>query len=181
MHLVLEYLRGDAAAADRLQIFGGVAHAHRYRIRHRGVKPENLMFTEDGDVNITDFSLAQVEDRGTVTMAGTRFGTLAYLAREWLEELQPDLRSDVFRWARCRRDGPGQEPFPGDNSVALLYVIAQRASTPRPKWRPHPPEWFEGVLLQWAWTRYRSTSLHQAPGVWSAFRTEVATGGAFYE
>jgi serine/threonine protein kinase len=44
------------------------------------VKPENLMFTEDGSLKIADFG--RCDDGCTVTIEGTIRGTLAYLAPE---------------------------------------------------------------------------------------------------
>jgi eukaryotic-like serine/threonine-protein kinase len=107
--LVLEYLSGgtlrsclDARALSLaeiiefgLQIAEGLAHAHAYGVVHGDVKPENLMFTGDGRLKITDFGLARLPDERTVTVDGRISGTLRYMAPECLHGWPADSRTDI--------------------------------------------------------------------------------------
>ena len=86
-YLVLEYLPGgDLARACRQkslsltqaldyleQICAGLAHAHKYGIIHRDIKPQNLLLTEDRKtVKIADFGVARVNDSDSpITRVGT--------------------------------------------------------------------------------------------------------------
>ncbi|MEO6587956.1 MAG: serine/threonine protein kinase [Pyrinomonadaceae bacterium] len=86
-YLVLEYLSGgDLARACRQkslsltqaldyleQICAGLAHAHKFGIIHRDIKPQNLLLTEDRKtVKIADFGVARVNDSDTpITRVGT--------------------------------------------------------------------------------------------------------------
>ncbi len=86
-YLVLEYLPGgDLARACRQksltltqaldyleQVCAGLAHAHKYGIIHRDIKPQNLLLTEDKKtVKIADFGVARVHQSDTpITRVGT--------------------------------------------------------------------------------------------------------------
>jgi serine/threonine protein kinase len=108
--LVLEYLPGETLrshiAARKLtlaeilqyavQIAEGLAYAHSHGLVHGDVKPENLMFTEDGRLKITDFGLARSFDECTFTLNGQISGTPRYMAPECFAGWPADCRTDIF-------------------------------------------------------------------------------------
>jgi serine/threonine protein kinase len=108
--LVLEYLAGETLRSRMtagpltlaemvqygVQIAQGLAYAHSHGIVHGDVKPENLMFTEDGRLKITDFGLARSFDGRTVTIDGKISGTPMYMAPECFSGQPADCLTDVF-------------------------------------------------------------------------------------
>jgi serine/threonine protein kinase len=108
--LVLEYLPGGTLRARTgarplslpeivqfgVQIAEGLAHAHGHGVVHGDVKTENVMFTEDGRLKITDFGLARLHDDRTVSVDGRIAGTLMYMAPECLHGWPADCRTDIF-------------------------------------------------------------------------------------
>lgn len=108
--LILEYLPGgtlrsriDARGLSSgeiveygRQIAEALAHAHTHGVVHGDVKPENLMFTEDGRLKITDFGVARFVDQRTVAADRTVSGTLRYMAPECLNGESADCRADIF-------------------------------------------------------------------------------------
>jgi len=67
----------------------GLALAHRHKIVHRDIKPQNILLARDDSgrisVKIADFGLAkqfQGEDISNVTMMGTRIGAPKFMPRE---------------------------------------------------------------------------------------------------
>jgi CheY-like chemotaxis protein len=108
--LVLEYLPGGTLRSRirarplavteilryGLQIAEGLKYAHRRGLIHGDVKPENLMFTEDGRLKITDFGLARYDDGRTVTLEGKISGTPKYMAPECLTGCPTDRQTDIF-------------------------------------------------------------------------------------
>jgi serine/threonine protein kinase len=94
---------GVARAVDwALQIAQGLSAAHERGITHRDLKPENLFVTQDGNVKILDFGLAQrttpehAEGSPTLTGAGMIVGTTGYLSPEQARGSLADHRSDIF-------------------------------------------------------------------------------------
>ena len=90
----------------------GLAAAHAANIVHRDVKPGNMMFDENGIVQVTDFGLAQVDDvwhassssvpvraqvsTPALTCTGRVMGTPAYMSPEQLHGERITAASDQF-------------------------------------------------------------------------------------
>jgi len=74
------------------QLLEAVAYAHRSRIIHCDIKPENVIIFGGNRLRLTDFGIAKVALR-TVRASGT--GTVGYMAPEQAMG-KPSFRSDVF-------------------------------------------------------------------------------------
>ncbi len=74
------------------QLLEALACAHRRRIVHLDIKPENLILFAENRLRLADFGLARVHER---TITGSGSGTVGYLAPEQALG-KPSLRSDVF-------------------------------------------------------------------------------------
>jgi serine/threonine protein kinase len=74
------------------QILEGTAYAHRQRIVHCDIKPENVILFENQHVRLADFGIAKVSQR---TLQGSGTGTVGYMAPEQAMG-RPSLKSDVF-------------------------------------------------------------------------------------
>jgi serine/threonine protein kinase len=77
-----------------LQVAEALAHAHERGIVHRDIKPSNLLLDTAGVVWVSDFGLAQTEERG-LTEAGEVVGTLRYIPPERFRGAS-DARGDVY-------------------------------------------------------------------------------------
>ncbi len=76
-----------------------LAFCHAIKIIHRDLKPANIFITNDGEIKVLDFGVAQMRDATTErTATGTALGTPAYMSPEQAMGLvdQLDGRADLF-------------------------------------------------------------------------------------
>ncbi|MDH6292424.1 protein kinase domain-containing protein [Rhodococcus opacus] len=78
-----------------IKMAGALETAHRLDILHRDVKPANILLTEYGDPQLTDFGIAHLAG-ALETTAGTITGSPAFTAPEVLSGDRPSPASDVY-------------------------------------------------------------------------------------
>ncbi|HKQ57566.1 MAG TPA: serine/threonine-protein kinase, partial [Candidatus Eisenbacteria bacterium] len=127
---------------------GALALAHRRGIAHRDVKPENLMFDEDGAVKLMDFGLARAIQASRMTATGSTLGTAAYMPPESVRD-GAGAPGDVFSLGVTLHEMlSGALPFSGDSPLAMLYTIANEPPKPLRDVRPDAPKAVEGLILR---------------------------------
>ena len=82
-----------------LQVAYALLHLHSHGIIHRDLKPENILITEDGEIKVIDFGIAQLHDEPTAIaqQKGQMLGTPNYMSPEQKEN--PDkasFSSDIY-------------------------------------------------------------------------------------
>jgi ATP/maltotriose-dependent transcriptional regulator MalT len=123
---------GPVGWADALHIgvkvAGALETAHRRETLHRDVKPANILLTEYGEPQLTDFGIARIIG-GFETAEGAVMGSPAYTAPEVLLGQPPGVSSDVYSLAStlfCA--GTGHAVFErrkGEQMVAQFLRITQ--------------------------------------------------------
>ncbi|MFF0526348.1 serine/threonine-protein kinase [Actinomadura nitritigenes] len=115
-------LRGGDLQRLAVNTASALAAIHAAGIVHRDLKPANVLLGPDGP-RVVDFGIARAIDAETRTQM---VGTPAYFAPEWLRDVPPTVKSDVFAWAGTMVfAATGRPPFGGGTTVeAMMHRIA---------------------------------------------------------
>src|SRR3954452_10026636 len=109
-------------AAAAAQVACGLDYAHRRGIVHRDVKPDNVLFDEDGNAIITDFGIATARFHGRLTASGRAMGTPHYMSPEQAMGKLIDGRSDVYAVGILLYESLlGFPPFDGEDAFSVGY------------------------------------------------------------
>ncbi len=126
-------LRPEEALPLFLRIAAGMAYCHQNGVIHRDLKPENIIINSEGQPVIMDFGLALTRGAHRVTYSNltAAMGTPEYMAPEQVEGKRGDERTDVYALGTILYEMlAGQQPFAGDNPLA---VMAQHVQRPAPR------------------------------------------------
>ena len=106
------------------QIAMALGYAHTVGIVHRDVKPENILFRENGSAVLTDFGIAKtIASNTNLTRAGTIIGTPKYMSPEQTDGLGNDPRTDIYSLGIILFEMlTGNVPYDSENSMAVLYA-----------------------------------------------------------
>ncbi|MDP8241155.1 MAG: serine/threonine-protein kinase [Candidatus Hatepunaea meridiana] len=105
-------------------VLNGLAYAHSKGVIHRDIKPDNILVSKDGQVKISDFGLATLEDSPQLTRQGMVVGTPAYMPPEQISGGKIDQRSDLFSLGATFYEVlTGMSPFYADNFSELMNNV----------------------------------------------------------
>ena len=132
--MAVNVLRQCAAALQR---------AAEFDVVHRDIKPENIMLSTSGEVKVTDFGLARINNdssRQALTQIGITMGTPLYMSPEQVEGRALDSRSDIYSLGvTAYHTLAGQPPFEGVNALAIALQQVQEKAQPLELIRPDVP------------------------------------------
>ncbi len=105
-------------------IGSALAYAHRRRIVHRDVKPENIYIDEEvGAARLADFGVARSWDQDArLTVPGASLGTPAYMSPEQIDGKNVDGRTDVYSLGLVGYEMLlGHHPWEGENVFTIIF------------------------------------------------------------
>jgi predicted Ser/Thr protein kinase len=144
--IVMEYVRSrslqqvldtDGAFEPRrvaeigLEVLAALQAAHRVGVRHRDVKPSNILLADDGRVVLTDFGIASIEGDGITTSSDLVLGSPQFMAPERALRGESSLSSDLWSLgATLYAAVEGRPPYQRPTTVGTLMALA--AEEPEP-------------------------------------------------
>jgi len=139
--------------------------AEEHKIVHRDIKPDNIMFTRQGEIKLADLGIAKNDDEDNdLTKTNVMIGTPAYLSPEQVQNAKDvDSRADIYSLGATFYEMlTGQHPYPGKTTYEILHKLF---SDPVPDPRKIVPEISEAaatvvmkMLAKDAGDRFQSAS-----------------------
>jgi serine/threonine protein kinase len=124
----------------------GLDYAHQNSVIHRDIKPSNLILGANGQVKITDFSIAYVK-RTQSTLETGLVGSPAYMCPEQIKEETVTEKSDLFSLGSVLYELlTGIKAFDGENEYAIMYKIINEEPTAVSDLRPELPQIIGQIL-----------------------------------
>jgi tRNA A-37 threonylcarbamoyl transferase component Bud32 len=144
--IVMEYVKSrslqDAITADGpleptrvaeigMAVLGAIEAAHRAGVRHRDVKPANVLLGDDGRVVLTDFGIATIEGDGIITSSDLVLGSPQYMSPERVRDGTTLPASDLWSLgATLYTAVEGRPPYKRASVVETLTAVAADEPTP---------------------------------------------------
>ena len=147
--LDLDYVRD--ACDIMAQVAEAVDHAHRRRVIHRDIKPQNVLINEEGQAKITDFGLARYEGDMSLTEVGKAVGTPLYMSPEQVAggNMGLDKRTDIYSLGASLYEMLTlRPPFTGDSREAVYKQIMLDEPVRPGRLNPALPRDLETVMLK---------------------------------
>jgi serine/threonine protein kinase len=144
---------GPLAPSRAVDIIGQIATAldaaHTARLIHRDVKPQNIIVTAADFAYLVDFGIAATTGDSRLTTAGTKIGTLNYMAPERFSDQTVTHSVDVYSLACVLYESlTGQAPYTGES---LEHLLAAHITLPPPRpseSNPRVPAAFDDVVAR---------------------------------
>ena len=164
VYIVMPYLSGGSladkvqrdrsvappiAAAAAAQVAVALDHAHHRGVVHRDIKPDNILFDEDGNAYITDFGIATARFHGRLTATGRAMGTPHYMSPEQAMGKLVDGRSDLYALGVVLYEAlVGFPPFDGADAFSVGYKHVHEKPVPVNEIDSRVPEALAAIVMR---------------------------------
>lgn len=123
-------------------------YAHEQGTLHRDIKPSNFMLDEHGTVWVTDFGLAKLSGRESLTSTGDLIGTLNYMSPESFQG-ENDARSDIYSLGLTLYElATLQTAFNETDPARLIKQVSEREPARPSQVTPDIPHDLETIILK---------------------------------
>jgi serine/threonine-protein kinase len=142
-------LDGREAIAIVASLARTLERCHQAGLVHRDVKPDNVLFDEEGRPCLADFGCVRDVGAASLTETGTVLGTPAYMSPEQLDGAKVDARADVYALGAILFElVTGERLFAEAPSVFKLLEAKRAARVPSVRAIAGTPSGLDGVLAR---------------------------------
>ena len=167
----------EAALPIIKQVCAAVAEAHRVRVIHRDLKPDNIILqgkdAASVSVKVVDFGVAKLVgddgSTGSLTVEGKVCGSPAYMSPEQCRGAEFDYRCDIYSLGVVIFEMlTGKRPFLADDLMALMFMHVNETPPRMAEVEPELiyPEHLEKVVIK-ALSKNPSARQQSADELWS--------------
>jgi serine/threonine protein kinase len=130
------------------QLLEALSVAHAQGVWHRDIKPANLIVTKSGQVKLTDFGIARLED-ANLTQVSSMIGTPAYMAPEQFIGKGIDHRADLFACGvLLYRMLTGRRAFTGATQEVMYKILNEHPPAPSIVTQGARPAAFDAIVAR---------------------------------
>jgi serine/threonine protein kinase/WD40 repeat protein len=130
------------------QVADALNYAHRRGVLHRDIKPPNLLLDALGNVWVTDFGLAKLEEAEDSTQSQELVGTLRYMAPDRFRGIS-DRSGDLYALGATLYEMLTLQPaFDGTDQLRLIDRIVHERPQPPRQIDPRVPRDLETIVLR---------------------------------
>lgn len=131
------------------QIAEALAEAHKAGVVHRDIKPQNILFSRDGKIKVTDFGIAIAGDGVTVTAGDQIVGSVQYISPEQARGDLAGKQSDLYSLGIVLYEMvTGKVPFDGESPVSVAMKHIQEQIVPPRRLVDSLPQPLEEIILK---------------------------------
>ncbi|MEW5785006.1 MAG: Stk1 family PASTA domain-containing Ser/Thr kinase [Bacillota bacterium] len=144
-----ERLTAHEAVGISRQIAEALVQAHAAGVIHRDIKPQNILFSREGQVKVADFGIAIAADGSTLTCSDDIVGSVHYFSPEQAKGSLADKQSDLYSLGVILYEMvTGRVPFSGESPVSIAIKHVQEQIQPPRQVAGDIPEPLERIILK---------------------------------
>ena len=130
------------------QISSALSFAHKNKVIHRDIKPQNIILDKYGKIKITDFGIAKINVPHALTVEGERvMGTTYYMSPEQIKGEPVDLKTDIYSMGILLYEMvTGKNPYEADTPLAIINGHLYKTPIPLKNIRNDVPDYFINII-----------------------------------
>lgn len=144
-----EKLTAAEAVSIAIRIAEALEEAHAAGVIHRDIKPQNIIFLNNGQVKVADFGIAIAADGTTLTCSDKIIGSVHYFSPEQARGSLAGKRSDLYSLGVILYEMiTGRVPFKGESPVSVAMKHIQEPVAAPSRFADDLPAPLERIILK---------------------------------
>ena len=130
------------------QISSALGYAHKNKVIHRDIKPQNIILDKSGKIKITDFGIAKINIPLAFTLEGEKvMGTTYYMSPEQIKGEPVDLKTDIYSMGILLYEMvTGKNPYEADTPLAIINGHLYKTPIPLKNIRNDVPDYLISII-----------------------------------